>query len=73
MRLHPTNSRRTRAYNIFVGFFFVAVSWAIIAAGAFARGEWTVGQILSENASFALVTVFGLVGAVLYYRRGKQP
>ena len=68
MTLRPTSSKRTRAYNIFVGTFFMSVILAMIAAGAIARGDWTGEQMLWKLAPFVPALLIGAVGAVAHYR-----
>jgi hypothetical protein len=71
--LQPTSSKRRRAYNILVGAFFLAMIWAMLVAGVVAEGDWTIGKIAFRNANFSVLTLFGLIGAVVYYRGAKQP
>ena len=69
MSLHPSNSRRSRAFNIFVGGFFIAVMGVMIVAGIFAEREITsFREIISRIAGFGIVTLISLVLAVRYYR-----
>ena len=70
MSLRPTQSKRTRAYNIFVGFFFLAVIWAMVASGVIAEGDWTLKKIILQ--SLTIMTLVGLVAAVAHYRAGKR-
>jgi hypothetical protein len=72
MSLRPTQSKRTRAYNIFVGFFFLAVIWAMVASGVIAEGDWTLKKIILQNVSLTIMTLVGLVAAVAHYRAGKR-
>jgi len=72
MALRETSSKRTRAYNIFVGAFFLAVFWIMIAAGLYAEGQFSLRMLFLKNAAMVAATLAGLVGAIIYYRRASR-
>ena len=73
MALHPTSSKRTRAFNVFVGFFFIAVWTVMLASGVVARdANWTWEEMLEALRSMLIIFVTGLPTAYVYIRKGGR-